>query len=212
MRIYLFTTIAFMCTLGCKQEKKDTRGTFGRDSTWEINLGHDIKLVIPTHGEKQDSCRHYTNIELKYGNDRVYQDSTQNEYIFLCNKFYPQARKLRNNRFEILLEEFDGPDIDKTLAIYLKDGKFESAKLLPFFGNAPEEDIDGKKEYHGILNTIEGYSNDSCYYDPMLYYYITEDGIMLDSLVTRQKISDRWGKFYGYERSDKIVLPCPTKK
>jgi hypothetical protein len=203
---FIIITVIFFFACNSKTEKK--QHLINNGDTTEIRLEDEIKIIIPTRGEKFDSCRHYTHIELWKGSAKVFQDSTENEYIFLCNSSYPTVRKLNGNRYEILIEKFDGPDINKTLAIYLKDDKYESEKLLPFFESAPE-DIEGKKEYHGILNTIEGYRNDdSCYYNPVLYYEISKNGILLDTSVTKRKIKEVWGNFYGYEQSDKIILPC----
>jgi hypothetical protein len=187
--IIIGTTLIFLFFIACNTDKKKEIGVISRDGHTEISLGDDIKIIIPTLGEKFDSCKHYTNIEVWKGNEKVYQDTTTNEYKFLCNSSYTKARKLNNDRYEILIEKFDGPDIDKLLAIYLKNDKYESEKLLPFFEDTPEDiDSDGKNEYYGIMNTVDGYgSGDSCYYNPTLYYEVTDNGILLDTPLTKKK-------------------------
>jgi hypothetical protein len=186
---------------------KNKSNGFNKENNTEIDLKYDFKIIVPTLGEKFDSCKHYMNFEVWLKNKEIYRDTTQNEYRFLCNKLYTTVRKLAGNRYELLIEMFDGPDIDKSFVLYVRNKKLQGIKLLPFFEDAPEK-IDGKMVYHGIRHTIDSYQNDSCFYNPTLYYAITDHGIILDTLVTKRKNSETWGSFYGFEQSDKIILPC----
>lgn len=201
--------IVLICFTACNSKKENSSNVITlKGDISEINLGDEIKIVVPTMGEKLDSCKPYTHIEIWKANKKVYQDTSENEYRFLCNNICTKAIKLNNNRYVVLVQKFDAPDIDKTVAVYLKDDEYESERLLPLL-EAKDINNDGEKEYYGILNTIDGYSNgDSCYYNPTLYYKITSEDICLDSILTRKKIKEVWGDFYGYEQSDKIVLPC----
>jgi hypothetical protein len=196
-----------ICYFVVKSTIKDKSTGLNKGNIAEIDLKYDFKIIIPTLGGEFDSCKHYINFEVWQKNKEVYKDTTQNEYRFLCNKLYTNVRKLVDNRYELLIEMFDGPDIDKSFVLYIKDGELEDIKLLPFFEDAPEK-IDGKMEYHGIMHTIDGYQNDSCFYNPTLYYAITDHGTILDTLVTKRKNSEIWGDFYGFEQSDKIILLC----
>lgn len=205
------TFILMLCLVivcACSQSE-DTPVVLYSEGMTEIQLSYDIKIKMPTPGKKFDSCKHYSHILISKGNETIFQDTTSNEYKFLCNAFYTKARKLNDNRYEILIEEFDGPDIDKTLALYIKNNRYEKAQILPYFAASPEDiDQDGKKECYGIVQTMDAYGNDSCYYNPTLYYEITDDGILFDSVLTKKKIIEMWGGFYGYLQSDRIILPC----
>jgi hypothetical protein len=205
-RTVIFLLLVFCYVILTSAMKNKSTGT-NKENIAEVNLKYDFKIMIPTLGEKFDSCKHYMNFEVWLKNKKIYKDTTQNEYRFLCNKSYTTVRRLVDNRYELLIEMFDGPDIDKSFVLYVKNKKLEGIKLLPFFEDAPEK-IDGKMEYHGIMHTIDGYQNDSCFYNPTLYYSITDHGIILDTLVTKRRNSEIWGGFYGFEQSDKIILPC----
>jgi hypothetical protein len=205
-RTVIVLLLVFCYVILTSAMKNKSNGT-NKENLAEIDLKYDFKIMIPTLGEKFDSCEHYMNFEVWLKNKKIYKDTTQNEYRFLCNKSYTTVRRLVDNRYELLIEMFDGPDIDKSYVLYVKNKRLEGIKLLPFFKDALEK-IDGKMEYHGIMHTIDGYQNDSCFYNPTLYYSITECGIVLDTLVTKRRNSEIWGGFYGFEQSDKIILPC----
>ena len=82
------------------------------------------------------------------------------------------------------------------------------SQILPVFGSKPEY-INGRNVYSGYLNIADKPCNDcdSGYYNPILYYQVTENGIFLDSTITIMKNTIKWGGFYGFEISDR-VLPC----
>jgi hypothetical protein len=200
--------ISLLFFLACSY-KGEVKTVYNINNTFEISIGDNLKIIIPKVKGKFDSCKHYSDFEIWKGNEMIYQDTAMNEYIFLCNSNYSKVRHLKENRSEILIEIFDGPDINKTLVIYLKNGKYECQKLLPYFDSLPHDiDNDGVGELFGIMYTIEGYGNgDSSYYNPTLYYEVKNDGIELDTVLTKKKIIEVWGGFYGYEQSDKIILP-----
>ena len=207
MKIFI-VNVLILALIGCSIKEDNVRSTVTvLDSVAQIDLGYDIKIVIPNVGSKFDTCIHYTHIEVWKKDKIIFRDTTDNEYMFMCNKTYTTVRQLYNSRYEVLIEKFDGPDTDKTLALYLNGDNFESEKILPYFETAVEK-VDGKDIYHGVLHTIDGYNNDSCYYNPTLYYQATYEGLMLDTVLTKRKVVEKWGKFYGYEQSDKIILPC----
>ena len=187
--LFIIIYIVLLSCLACNCKLGDKSNVFKRDSITLIDIGNDFRIIVPTFYEKFDSCKHYSHFEIWNRNDeRIYQDTTLNEYTFLCNNLYTKSRKLKRNKFEILIQKFDEPDIDKTLAIYIKGDKYDSERLLPFFDRAPQI-IDGKEELFGIMYTIDSYVNsDSCYYNPILYFKITNKDLQLDSLLTKNRI------------------------
>ncbi|MBC7381862.1 MAG: hypothetical protein H7296_02580 [Bacteroidia bacterium] len=129
----------------------------------------------------------------------------------MCDSSFTKIKKLKDGSYELVLEMFDGPDYDKLVAIRIKNGKLLGKQILPYFNSPPENmDNDSYLEYSGVLHSVETPCGncDSCYYNPTLYYEITDSGIRLDSLTTVRKNKENWGNFYGYYRSENIALPC----
>lgn len=143
----IFITIAIVSLIACTSQKEKHPIISSKENYTEININDTIKILISTQGEKFDICKPYSHIEVWVEEEKIFSDTSENEYLFLCENAYTSARKLNNNRYEILLEKFEAPDINKLLTIYVKDNKFESIKILPFFNSLPEDiDNDGKKE------------------------------------------------------------------
>lgn len=174
----------------------------------EIALMANVKILVPIQEKEFSDSLIYTNIEIWIDSKLVFRDTTLTEYFFEMGRG-PKARKTINDEFEVVLPVFDAPDFNKLWVFYFKDGLLIKKEVLPFFDKDSEDlDRDGKKEYWGIMHVIDAYENsDSCYYNPTLYYEITDVGIQLDSTLTIEKNSKFWGGFYGFDFSDK-VLPC----
>jgi uncharacterized protein YukJ len=200
--------ILFVClligSLSCQEsyEKK----TFADKGKKEILLDNKVKIIIPLSQKFSDSLT-YSNIEVFIDNVKVFADTTKTEYI-LNDRSYPRARKLRDNRQEILFKILGAPDLNNLIAYYFKNNKLIQSQILPVFGSKSEY-IDGKNVYFGYLNITDKPCNDcdSCYYNPILYYQVTDNGIFLDSTITIMKNTNKWGGFYGFEISER-VLPC----
>jgi len=183
---FLLVNFIIVSLSSCNQEEKEN-----------INNNKEIKLG--------------SNIEIWKEDTRLYKDTTQTEYRFLCDSAFTKVRQLKDGRFEILLEVFDAPDLDKLFAIYLKGNKYAGKEIFPYFEKPPSNmDDDGNLECSGVMDIIDAYENsdDSCYYNPTLYYEITDLGIKLDSALTIKKNKEYWGDFYGFDRTYEIVLPC----
>ncbi|MDP1726652.1 MAG: hypothetical protein Q8M15_07700 [Bacteroidota bacterium] len=208
MKTYFIVIIGIIFFFTCCNDNLGKLSNSYNENTIEISLGNNFKIIVSTNGEKFDSCKPYTNVSLMFGNELLFHD-TGYEIKLLCNN-YPKIKNLKNNQYLIFLEIFDAPDINKLLVINIKDGKYIKQQLLPFFDTDPSNlDIDENMEFQGTMNTIEGFgSGDSCYYNPELYYELTDQGIELDTILSKKMITKVWGGFYGYEQSDKIILPC----
>jgi hypothetical protein len=184
---------------------KETLSSWG--DVKEIEINSEVKIVIPS-AENFDTKKLYSGIEIWIKGKKVYRDTSSNEYVF-GDKLWPRARKLKSGSYEIILHLFDAPDFDKLKVLYIKDNQVIASKNIPFFENSHKDDKG--IFYSGILNVVDAYSSkqDSCFYNPMLYYRETEAGITIDSLMTKVMNEQYWGRFYGFELDEKIILPYP---
>jgi len=97
------------------------------------------------------------------------------------------------------------------------NNKLTGNDILPTFVNTIPTDIlgDGNRVYAGFLdffqfgNDNEG--NSTAFYNPILYYSVTDAGLKLDSLLTKQRNEIIYGQFHGFspdysiERSMSVV-------
>lgn len=205
MKIFLFCLISVVlgvCCIGKPSTLNENR------RVKEVFLQENVKIVIPLKEEAFSESNTYSHIEIWIDSQKVFSDTSTTEYLF-DNKNWPRARKIKNGEYVILIEMFDAPDFNKLQAWYFKNYHLIKMKVFPFFDKAPEDiDNDGIKEYSGVMHIADAYENsDSCYYNPILYYKITNQGIDLDSTLTIRMNKKIWGEFYGFEQSEKL-LPC----
>jgi hypothetical protein len=198
----LISIIFGFCSIG------QTGNLNKKRQTKEIILQEDVRIIIPLDEKSFSDSNIYSHIEIWIDSKKVFSDTSTTEYLF-DNKGWPQARKINNGGYEILIEVFDAPDFNKLQAWYFKDYLLVKMKVLPFFDKKPEDvDNDGMKEYSGVMHIADAYENsDSCYYNPILYYQITNQEIDMDSTLTIKMNKKIWGEFYGFEQSEKVI-PC----
>ena len=83
--------------------------------------------------------------------------------------------------------------------------------LLTFDGPAKDVDGDGKLEFSGAYDysqeTGDGQGHMRKTYDPILYYEQRPTGLVLDSALTIRRGIARFGKFYGFDSSEEILVP-----
>lgn len=173
----------------------------------EINLLDGVKIAFPLTKD-YDKNLTYTHIQIWVSNQKVYEDTTETEYLF-DNKEWPKVIKTPNGTCLLYLKIFDAPDFNKLHQFTISNSKLTKMDTLPYFYE-PTKEIDGERVYCGILNVVETpCSNcDSCYYNPKLYYKLTENGILLDSLLTIKMNTKQWKGFYGFNQRIDIVRPC----
>lgn len=201
--------LIFLFALGC-----NVQNIFNiqKPLKYEIQLSEKIKIKIPIYEAVFSDSLTYRQVEIWNDSQQVYVDSSMSEYLF-DKKHNPLVFELKNGNHEVLLQKFDAPDFNKTMVFSIKDGKVFNIQELAGFENEPMDfDNDGKIEYCGILNVSDTYINtDSCFYNPTLYYELTENGIKIDSSLTKFLNEKTWGGFYGFVLIDKVV-PCPKVK
>jgi len=126
---------------------------------------------------------------------------TNNKLIFKTHKdILPICRELRNEDKECLLA-FKEKNGDKMLRLQFNSIGINALDTLPLLQfDHRDNDNDGIIEMGGFMHTKLTYcfNCDSVYYNPKLYYEMTDDGFKLDSLATKKWINRYYSDFYGY--------------
>jgi len=173
----------------------------------EINLLDGIKITFPLTKDYDENLT-YIHIQIWVSNQKVFEDTTETEYLF-DNKEWPKVIKTSDGTCLLYLKIFDAPDFNKLHQFTIHASKLIKIDTLPYFYESAKE-IDGNQVYCGILNIVETPCTncDSCYYNPKLYYRFTENGILLDSILTVKMNTKHWKGFYGFNQRTDIVRPC----
>ncbi len=198
---YLLTVIIACDFFRCNTSKNNV---CSETAIKEFRLEENVKIIVHFSGKFSDSLT-YSRIEIWIGENQVFKDTTSTEYLF-DSKFYPQERKLKNGNYEVLMKVFNAPNYNKIQAFYFKDNQLDNKLLFPLFQEKPII-LDGKPEYFGVMNISEPpcYNCDSCFYNPTLYYEKNDLGIVLDTIQTVKINTEKWGGFYGFKLSNKIL-------
>ena len=181
--------------------------------TLEFDFGFKV-----TVGEEEDfeTFKTYTYFKLERNNKIVYLDSLikKNGRIFCTeyefgDKLFPIILQTENNSFELLFEVNDRPNKNYLKRLFISNDKLVGQDKLPTFEAQPIDiNNDGIKEYAGFWdysqNWGENYSLTA--YNPILYYSVTETGLKLDSLLTKQRNEIIYGQFYGFSFSEEIEM------
>ncbi len=162
------------------------------------HLKDNVKLRMPPSG----------GIQIWIKGRKVFEDTA---HIFEAGR-WPRGGKLANGQYEISLQQFDAPDLDKTHNFYFYDGRLVKEQILPYFEQQGADiDKDGRLEFWGILHLIDGYNaSGMCYYNPTLFYEESANGLRLDSVLTIAQNREIWGRFFGFEQQF-IKLRCPRR-
>ena len=182
--------------------------TGGKEEKIKQKVIDDIFLVIPNES-KIDSNRIYNNIEIFEDNVLLFKDTIK-DYIFI-NNLFPFGRRLKNGTYEVLLKTYGGYQYDNIWALYIKDYKLLQRQKFPDFREKCNfSRFDRNTILSGILSISESPCGncDSCYYNPILFYRFGENGIYLDSTLTKLKNKEHCGGFYGFYLTEKVILPC----
>ncbi len=173
----------------------------------EIKVIDGITIQIPLI-EKFDQNHTYKHIQIWLSDKKVFEDTSETEYLFDDND-WPKVIKISNVKYLVYLKVFDAPDLNKLYKYEISHSQTLLTEILPFFYNGPLK-ISGHIEYSGILSIVETPCEncDSCYYNPRLFYKITNRGFLLDSVVTIMMNKKQWNGFYGYSQRTDIILPC----
>ncbi|MCF1753391.1 hypothetical protein [Mariniradius sediminis] len=215
-------TVLVSCSQTTKKETNDTLNTSMTTETREAIIqkeifNQDLKTIkldfdfIVYLGQEEDfqKFKTYTFFKLTRNNTTIFIDSSLTEYEF-GNKLFPIIIKTGNNSFELLFEINDRPNKNYLKRLFIKDNKLVRQDKLPTFEGKPIDiNQDGIKEYAGFwdYSQVWGDDNNLTAYNPILYYSVTTKGLLLDSLLTRERNEMIYGKFYGFAFSENDEQP-----
>ena len=164
-----------------------------------------------TIGEEEDfeKFKTYTYFKLERNNEIVYHDNSLTEYEF-GNSLFPIVLQTGENCFELLFEINNRPFKNYLKRLFVSNDKFVNQDKLPAFEDNPVDiNNDGIKKYVGSFDDFEiwGENPHRTGYNPILYYSVTETGLKLDSLLTKQRNEIIYGHFYGFSYNNNIEQP-----
>ena len=217
-RLLILTTILIVL-MSCNQTVKEVNN--GATNTESIEINESIKQELKTinldfdfavtvgQEEDFDKFKTYTFFQLTRNNTTIFIDSSLTEYEF-GNDLFPIIIKTGDNSFELLFEINDRPNKNYLKRLFIKDNELVRQDKLPTFEAKPIDiNQDGIKEYAGFwdYSQVWGDNNNLTAYNPILYYSVTPKGLILDSLLTRERNENIYSKFYGFSFSENDEQP-----
>jgi hypothetical protein len=216
---FIILTIILTALISCNQTAKKINNEPTSSVTIEINesTDQDLKTIkldfdfVVSLGQEEDfeKFKTYTLFKLTRNNATIFTDNSLTEYEF-GNKLFPIIIKTGDNSFELLFEINNRPNKNYLKRLIVKDNQLVGQDNLPTFESKPIDiNNDGIKEYAGFwdYSQVWGDHNELTSYNPILYYSITQTGLRLDSLLTRQRNEMIFGDFHGFSFSEKYEQP-----
>ena len=220
-RELIILTIILTVLISCNQTTtNDVSNNLATETEEKIN--EDLKTIkldydfIISIGQEEDfeKFKTYSFFQLARNNSIIYIDSSLTEYEF-GDKLFPIVIKSGDNSFELLFEINDRPSKNYLKRLFIKDNKLVGQDKLPTFETIPKDiDDNGTLEYAGYWDyqQIWGKNDNLTSYNPILYYSVTSQGLMLDSLLTKERNENIYGKFYGFSFSENDEQPVSVTK
>lgn len=121
---------------------------------------------------------------------------------------YPLWLPTKPGRGELLVRVASPPDLDIVRRFFLAGQRVTRIDTLPAFDEAASNlDSDSLLEFSGYRHAGEVWDDGSGHartsYNPKLYYEVRPTGLVLDSVLTKQKAIAHYGVFRGFQYSDK---------
>ena len=174
--------------------------------TLELDFG--FKVTATVIEEFIPTLKLYEHFRLERNGNIIFSDSLL-EFEFR-NKLFPIVLRTGSNSFELLFEVNHRPSKNYLLRLFVSNDKLVGQDKLPTFEAKPIDiNDDGIKEYAGSFNYFQrwGENYSLTTYNPILYYSVTETGLKLDSILTKQRNEIIYGQFYGFSYSEKYEIP-----
>jgi len=184
---------------------------------------NDTVDKCPTHEflktvDKYEIKARYTDCDSEYksrltvnkNGKTIFTADTLMEFEF-NEHLWPDYLKITDSKDQILLEVNDRPFSNYILCLTIDNNGVTKTDKFPLFEHEPMDfDSDGLIEYAGFPLTIEGYTNDSTYYNPIYYIEKGPNGFLIDTTLTRQVNIKLYGEFSGLDSSDKVYKRSPA--
>jgi hypothetical protein len=155
-------------------------------------------------------------LTIKKNHRVIFRDTTADGLAYEYSE--PQAARLYPlwlptgpNAGDLLVAYNNRPSKDQARRFRIQNNQVVGIDtLLTFDGPARDVDHDGRLEFAGLYNYGEEWDDEQGrrrqLYNPTLYYEARTTGLALDSALTKQKATAKYGAFYGYEASDKPII------
>ena len=145
----------------------------------------------------------------RYG-QALYADTTA-DFLYptsSTNKGYPRWLPTQQAKGELLVRIASPPYLDIVRRFFINGSQVVKIDTLPAFDETAKNlDKDSLLEFGGYRTTSEVWDDGKGHfwtsYNPKLYYEIRPTGLVLDSVLTKQKAIAQYGVFRGFNYSDK---------
>jgi hypothetical protein len=176
-----------------------------------VGMGFTAELGDPFDmGESKT----YLYLQLLHNDKLIYVDTSESEYEFIDTS-YPKIFQVDTNSYQILLPTNNRPGKNKLMQFLVVNDKVVNQEVYPLFEDEPSDvNNDGVLEYSDYLDDGQGIDIDKMYivyYNPILFYTITNKGIKLDSSLTIDENIEMYGKFYGFKLDYNIIIDTEKK-
>ncbi len=189
----------------CQTDTSNRKTSFSLDYGFKVTVKDD---------EDFGSFKTFIYFELSRNGKLIFTDKSNIEYEF-GNKLYPIVMQTGKDNYELLFEINDRPNKNYLIRIFVKENRVICTDKLPTFVSKPVDiNGDGIKEYAGFRDygQMWGENNSLTAYNPILYYSVTNSGLKLDSLLTKERNELIYGKFHGYDFNEKVEVPVSVIK
>jgi hypothetical protein len=150
-----------------------------------------------------------TRLAILNGQKVVYRADSLTDFEFKEHS-WPDYLKISENKDQLLLEVNDRPYSNYILCLTIVDDVLVSSDTFHLFQHDPKDfDGDGLLEYAGFPLTVEGYTKDSTYYNPICYIEKGPNGFQLDTVLAKAVNIKLYGEFLGLHSGDKIYKKVP---
>ncbi len=174
----------------------------------KLKLKYDFEIRA-SKGEDFGTFSTYSSFTLIHNGKVVFVDTSQAEYEF-GDKLYPIIYALDSITFEILVEVNDRPNKNYLKYFKINNDSIIELKKLPTFITKPLNfGQDGNLEFAGFwdYNEVWGENGSITDYNPILFYKITKEGLVLDTVLTIKTNKAIYGSFKGFHYSEKYDIP-----
>lgn len=225
--IFGFVTVLVACNQSDKSvDKKNETEQIAVNSTLTANndIGADNKIVksiklangfVVNLGKAYDYETYITYSFFNLSNsERVIFTDSLHEYEF-GKKMYPIVLQTERNKYELIFEVNNIPNKNYLLRLFVQNDRLVRTDTLPtFITQAYDLNGDGIDEYAGYWHYSEiwGNNNDSAAYNPILFFRVASNGLVLDSALTIKRNKIIYGDFYGFYYNENHAVAVEKSK